>query len=226
LNRYNCTGCHVLEMPSYTLAAGTHLNDAFTNFKTNLRSSYTNRATDYTKEFYPGLSYDEKLPLDPEKIEHSLGLKAEDGKSLTIEGMPIGLFENELTVQLWKPVTIRGYTFNVGDTVTVDQTKVKKTAGIGGDFAWLYSTATADRTGGDFSALWNRLPPPLLREGKKVQTPWLTGFLKDPYPIRPAANLRMPRFHFTVADGSPADEFINDPDAIAARKPKGRPGAA
>lgn len=206
LNRYHCAGCHVLEMPSYTLDAGTHLNDAFTNFKTNLRSSYTNRATDYTKEFSPGLSYDEKLPLDPEKIERSLGLKAEDGKSLTIEGMPIGLFENELTVQLWKAVTIRGYTFNVGDTVTVDQTKVKKTAGVGGDFAWLYSTATADRTGGDFSALWNRLPPPLLREGKKVQTPWLTGFLKEPYPIRPAVNLRMPQFHYKTADDSPADE--------------------
>ena len=43
--------------------------------------------------------------------------------------MPIGLFENELTVQLWQPVTIRGYTFNVGDNVTLDQTKIQKTAG-------------------------------------------------------------------------------------------------
>ena len=41
--------------------------------------------------------------------------------------MPIGLFENELTVQLWQPVTIRGYTFNIGDNLTLDQTKVEKT---------------------------------------------------------------------------------------------------
>ena len=54
-------------------------------------------------------------------------MKNDDGKPVTIEGMPIGLFENELTVQLWKPVTIRGYTFNVGDNVTLDQTKVQKT---------------------------------------------------------------------------------------------------
>ena len=53
--------------------------------------------------------------------------------------MPIGLFENELTVQLWQPVTIRGYTFNVGDTVTLDQTKIQKTAADGGNFAWLYA---------------------------------------------------------------------------------------
>ena len=206
LNRYNCSGCHVLQMPVYTVESGTKLTEAFTNFKTNLRSSYTSRATDYTAEFYPRLTYDEKLPLDPDKIEQSLKLVAEDGKAIAIEGMPIGLFENELTVQLWKPATIRGYTFNVGDTVTLDQNKVKKTAAVGGDFAWLYSTATAERTGGEFSALWNRLPPPLVREGKKVQTPWLSGFLKDPYAIRPAVNLRMPRFHYKTADDSPGDE--------------------
>ena len=61
-------------------------------------------------------------------------------------------------------------------------------------------TTLAHATGGDFEALWNRLPPPLLREGLKVQTPWLTSFLQDPYSIRPAANLRMPKFHFGKVD--------------------------
>ncbi len=206
LNRYNCTGCHVLEMPKYTVAAGTPLKEALTGFTTNLRSSYSNRASDYLSAFYPDLKYDPKLPLTPDKIETSLELKADDGQGVTLEGMPVGQFENELTVQLWKPVTIRGYTFNVGDTLTVDQTKVQKTAPDGGNFAWLYATSQSERTGAEISGLWNRLPPPLLREGKKVQTPWLSAFLKDPYPIRPAVNLRMPRFHFTTADGSPADE--------------------
>ena len=101
--------------------------EAFTDFKANLRSSYTNRGTDYLAEFYPGLTYDPKKKLDADKIEAELGLEPDDGTPVTIEGMPIGLFENELTVQLWQPVTIRGYTFNVGDNVTLDQTKVKKT---------------------------------------------------------------------------------------------------
>jgi hypothetical protein len=136
---------------------------------------------------------------------------------VTIEGMPLGVFENELTVQLWQPVTIRGYTFSVGDTLTLDQTKVKKTASRGGDFAWLFASFQADRTGGDFSALWNRLPPPLVREGNKVQTPWLTSFFKDPYPIRPAVNLRMPRFHFAVADDSAGDETAGLANYFAAR---------
>ena len=100
--------------------------------------------------------------------------------------MPTGVFENELTVQLWQPVTIRGYTFNVGDNVTLDQTRIVKTPAVGGDFAWLFATYQAERTGNPFESFWNRLPPPLLREGTKVQTPWLTAFLERPVVIRPA----------------------------------------
>ncbi len=206
LNRYNCAGCHVLEMPKYTVEAGTPLNDAFIGLTTSLRSSYKSRGTDYLKEFYPDLNYDPKLPLEDARIETSLGLTPDDLKGVTIEGMPLGLSENELTVQLWKPVTVRGYTFNVGDNVALDQSKVKTTPAVGGNFAWLYATAEAERTGGNFRDYWNRLPPPLLREGKKVQTPWLTAFLKDPYPIRPAVNLRMPQFHFASAEAAPIDE--------------------
>jgi hypothetical protein len=99
-------------------------------------------------------------------------------------------------VQLWQPVTIRGYTFNTSDNLTLDRTKVAKTEADGGNFAWLFATAEAERTGTPFAPIWNRLPPPLVREGNKVQTPWVTAFLKDPYTIRPAVNLRMPRFHF------------------------------
>ncbi|GAC1472326.1 MAG: hypothetical protein NVSMB9_19420 [Isosphaeraceae bacterium] len=206
LNRYNCAGCHVLEMPKYTWSANTPLNQVLPALITNIRSSYQSRGTDYLKPFYPDLKFDPKLPLDDDKIEQSLGLSREEGKPVSIDGMPIGLFENELTVLLWKPVTIRGYTFNVGDTITLNSSHALKTESQGGNFAWLYATYTAERTGTEFKDLWNRLPPPLLREGLKVQTPWLTGFLKEPYAIRPAVNLRMPRFHYTFADDSVADE--------------------
>lgn len=207
LNRYNCTGCHVVAMPKYTVAANTPFKEAFLNFPANLNASYTNRGSDFLDTFYPNLKFDPKADLAADKIEATLGLTPpEAGKDITLEGMPIGVFENELTVQLWKPVTIRGYTFNVGDPITLDQSKVKKTEADGGDFAWLFATTQAEKTGGEFVTYWNRLPPPLVREGKKVQTPWLTSFLKDPYAIRPAVQLRMPRFHYRTADDSPTDE--------------------
>ena len=198
INRHNCTGCHVLEMPKFEIPGGRKVAEAFTDFKTNLRSSYNNRANDYLPELYPGLSHDPKKKLDADSIERELEVSVPTtlAPPITIEGMPTGLFENELTVQLWRPVTIRGYTFNVGDNVTLDQTKIERRASEGGGFAWLYATTQAEKTNAPFEGVWNRLPPPLLREGNKVQTPWLAAFLADPYAIRPAAQLRMPRFHY------------------------------
>ncbi len=130
--------------------------------------------------------------------------KFEQKGAVTIEGMPIDVEEDDdgqptrQLVQLWKPTTIRGYTFNAYDNILVRLDKVDVKRPEGGDFAWLYATAQAEKSGAKFADVWNRLPPPLIREGLKVQTPWLTRFLKDPYPIRPAANLRMPRFHWDL----------------------------
>ncbi len=196
LNRYNCTGCHVLSMPKYTVAAGAKLEESLTDFETNVRVAYNNRNNDFLKELYPKLKFDPKASAD----ELIKGLPAHDGKPVVIEAMPAQALEDELSVQLWQPVTIRGFTFNVGDTLTLSKSKVGLTPADGGNFAWLFATTQAEKTGTDFPTFWNRLPPPLLREGAKVQTPWLTSFLKDPYMIRPAANLRMPRFHYGKDD--------------------------
>jgi cbb3-type cytochrome oxidase cytochrome c subunit len=223
LTRYNCDGCHTLAMPKYTLAAGTPVTDALPDFTTNVQVAYDNRSKDFPG-FYPKLTYDPKItnfkleeskdnePADPKT---TLVLPKEDGKTeIVIEGMPISTTTDEdengkpitrTAVQIWKPVTIRGFTFNVGDNLILDPTKVKATDPQGGHFAWLYSLSEADRAGTRMDSFWNRLPPPLIREGLKVQTPWLTSFLKDPYPIRPAVNLRMPRFHFgSVPEELPA----------------------
>src|SRR5262249_53737142 len=46
------------------------------------------------------------------------------------------------------------------------------------------------------------LPPPLTNEGSKVQTAWLHDFLLDPYPIRPAVFLRMPKFNMSSSEAT------------------------
>ncbi len=217
LNRFNCTGCHVLEMPKFTIPAGVKVAEAMPNFKGNLQSSYKVRKSDYLAELYPGLTYDPAKKLDPNVIEEQLGIGQDDGSPVTIEGMQIGLFENELTVQVWQPVTIRGYVFNVGDNLTLDQTKVETTPAVGGDFPFLYATYQTERTGNTIDTFWNRLPPPLLREGIKVQTPWLTSFLHDPHPIRPAAQLRMPQFHYGKSEKVHSTETAMLANYFAAR---------
>ncbi len=204
-------------MPKFTIPAGVKVAEAMPDFKGNLQSSYKTRSNDYLAELYPGLTYDPAKKLEPNVIEEQLGIAKDEGSSITIEGMQIGLFENELTVQLWQPATIRGYVFNVGDNLTLDRTKVQTTPAVGGDFAFLYATYQAERTGNTLDTFWNRLPPPLLREGIKVQTPWLTSFLHDPHPIRPAAQLRMPQFHFGKTEKAPSTETATLANYFAAR---------
>lgn len=85
-----------------------------------------------------------------------------------------------------------------------------------GHFAeWLVDSLAASRTQGNKYAAWQMVPPPLFREGQKVQTPWLYRFLKEPEQIRYTVALRMPRFnmsdeeaqtlanYFAAVDGAP-----------------------
>ncbi len=46
---------------------------------------------------------------------------------------------------------------------------------MGGDFAWLFATYQAERTGNPFESFWNRLPPPLVARREQGPDPWLTG---------------------------------------------------
>ena len=85
--------------------------------------------------------------------------------------MPIGTFENELTVQLWQPVTIRGFTFNVGDNLTLDQTKVEVTPAEGGNFAWLYATYQAEQTGNDSRRSGTGCRRPCCARGRRSRPP-------------------------------------------------------
>jgi hypothetical protein len=53
---------------------------------------------------------------------------------------------------------------------------------------------------------WGWLPPPLVGEGRKVQSAWLHTFLLNPHPIRPPAVLRMPKFNWSSAE---AGDMVN-----------------
>jgi mono/diheme cytochrome c family protein len=65
------------------------------------------------------------------------------------------------------------------------------------------------------------LPPPLVREGERVQPNWLYGFLLNPPPIRPESYmmLRMPKFNMSEAD---AQALVNYFSSVSRRT---NPGA-
>ncbi|MFM1996098.1 MAG: hypothetical protein RLZZ111_485 [Planctomycetota bacterium] len=55
---------------------------------------------------------------------------------------------------------------------------------------------------------WGWLPPPLVGEGKKVQTGWLHKFLLNPHTIRPSAVLRMPKFNFQSSEAAALVDYF------------------
>ena len=76
LNRHNCTGCHVLEMPKFDDPARASRSPRRSpTSRRNLRTSYNSRATDYLAELYPGLTYDPKKKLDADAIETRAGAR-------------------------------------------------------------------------------------------------------------------------------------------------------
>jgi mono/diheme cytochrome c family protein len=54
----------------------------------------------------------------------------------------------------------------------------------------------------------NVMPPPLLREGERVQPRWLYQFLQHPFMIRPETLLRMPRFNMSPEEAQALVDYF------------------
>ena len=91
----------------------------------------------------------------------------------------------------------------------------------GGDFARLIGPYLKKANQTKFDSRTNQraaLPPPLLREGERVQPQWLFKFLRDPEKIRPMTVLRMPKFNMSDEEARALVEYfaavdkLNNPD--------------
>jgi cytochrome c551/c552 len=189
LSKYNCGGCHILEMPEFQFAISPD----------DLSPPGLG-----TKNFASALPLLNKINpvrvLDPEKLA-----KTKSGDlMLAIHGLvkaepdPEEALEDQiLVVNNWDHLQIGDKTYFPGDSITIPAAKVQsRTMGRGGDLAhWLAPQLKANETAGDNDRAWQASPPPLVREGQKVQTPWLYQFLKEPHQIRHTTVLRMPKFN-------------------------------
>ncbi|HVX15533.1 MAG TPA: PDZ domain-containing protein [Pirellulales bacterium] len=192
LVKYNCVGCHTVKMETWEFDYDP-ADDSFAN----------------------GPAFDDYPFLMPHFTPEQLAAsKKTDRRGLghaTVTGMPVPTTEDHepdepLYFTLWEPVAINGHPWLVGgpEVPVMEQNlnKDKIRPYFGGDFArLLYPRAIEigrrDNPNVKPSDVWGWVPPPLVREGQKVQTGWLHDFLLNPYPIRPAALLRMPRFNMS-----------------------------
>jgi hypothetical protein len=120
--------------------------------------------------------------------------------------------------ELYDPALIDGMRFMPKDPVPVlPLTMLKKRiARNGGDLAhYLLPRALAIADGANQQKgdeAWGWVPPTLVGEGNKVQPDWLHSFLLEPYPIRPAVVLNMPKFNMSPEEATKLVDYFGAKD--------------
>lgn len=220
LDKYNCAGCHVLENGTWEIAydpdtfeeeIGTppapydfaFLNPHFSQ-KELTNSEKTNLA---------GLGHvvvSGRPVVDDEGNVLEDEFEDDDGNVY-----PLYFFSP------WRPVLVNGEVWVPGiqDMLVPASRLVKTREPKGGALTrMLFSVVVENEKVVNpqvkSSDAWGWLPPPLVGEGRKVQTDWLHSFLLDPYVIRPATVLRMPKFNMSSDEAAKlADYFAAVDDA-------------
>lgn len=207
LDKYNCAGCHMLDLPEIHYATDI---DEFA-------------ATELSPSDHPD-AYKLLLKLKPPvngltgKM-HTVGV-GEEARTLPVvkfKGLVFGRpdpeddpADQEYTYDLWETLDVAGKQVLPATRMLVPALNLapgsSKTSGYtvpgrGGEFAeWLVERLKKTTTAGNPQLAWQMSPPPLYKEGIKVQTPWLYQFLKEPSRLRHTTVLRMPRFNMSDAE--------------------------
>jgi cytochrome c551/c552 len=216
LDKYNCAGCHVLDMDRWDIAfqkgsieSAPAIND------------YPFLAPHFTPEQIKASQTPDRRGLLRAELHGMPVLNEETGAPLVVDAdaVPIEPDDTEsapyFQFMLFRHALVDGEPRLVGAQNLMIPGNRARTGpalgeaypGKGGDLAkYLYPRVVAAEKQINpnvvASGAWGWLPPPLHDEGDKVQTDWLHDFLMDPTLIRPAVVLRMPNFHMTSDEAS------------------------
>ena len=198
IEKFNCSGCHMLELPKVRYAVDP--NDV--------------TASD------AGVEYPAAVELLKRLRPMRNGLTGET-KTVTADGsvklLPIVQFHGmlagapypgdppesqEYTFELWETLNIAGKELYPTSKLSFMATSLDKIeVARGGRYAeWLVDRLLTQKLAKERQNAWQMAPPPLYKEGTKVQTSWLFNFLKNPGKIRHTTVLRMPRFNMSDAE--------------------------
>lgn len=212
LEKYNCGGCHILEAQTWNIAyaAGDYGPQTESKMYPFLRAHFG------SKELEAQAKPDSRNLLTS-KIKGLPPMAKADGLPIVqdLEGFDL-TNEDEFnpssiahSLDLYQPAIIDGTTYQTGGSsiqIPISRVESSYPANGGSLTRYLLPVVTAleqevnPAASGSEALGW--LPPPLMGEGSKVQTAWLHDFLLEPYPIRPAAYLRMPKFNMSDAEAT------------------------
>ena len=201
IEKFNCAGCHALQMERWEI-----------QYKPGKMQA-------------PPLAdeYAFLIPhFSPAEVEQSKKTDRRGLGTAHIHGVPQPKEdEEEPTVyfKLWSPTLIDGQTWLSGGVdVAIDEKfnppgspqRRKQVGGVFADYVYPVNLANEKKAnpGINTASVWGFGPPPLVGQGRKVQPQWFHDFLLDPFPIRPAAVLRMPKFHLTSDEAKAVVDYF------------------
>ncbi len=210
--QYNCGGCHTLQMDRWDIrykpgslgdtpavADYPFLSPHFTE-QDVAKSLMTDRQGRRRATLF-GMPILDPVTGKPQMVDED-GIPIEEGDTEASPHQP---------VMLWHDALVDGEPRLVGSqnvSVPADAIQAgKQYPAHGGDLArLLFPVVIADEKQINPNVkpddAWGWLPPPLVGEGKKVQSGWLHKFLLNPHTIRPSAVLRMPKFNFHSSEAA------------------------
>jgi cytochrome c551/c552 len=212
LEKYNCGGCHILELEKWKITYnpgefGERAEPAMYEF---LKPHFSPQELavaaqpDRRNELHATLA-----GLPPTDKPDGLPLVVDtDGLQLDSES-PYSQRELKFSIDLYQPAIIDGSSYLTGQSpVQVPSGRLDARYPTWGGTLTKYLLPEVTRLerqvnpNASGSEAYGWVPPPLIGEGRKVQTAWLHDFLLDPYPIRPAVFLRMPKFNMSSAEAT------------------------
>ena len=228
IDKYNCKGCHVLTAETWDLAFPEGA------FPKPSQAQATEQLFPFQQPAFSRAEIEASRELDGQGRQHATvsglprlrerGWPAVDDhesndnlNSFFGDGEVFPTTSLTLFMNLWQPTLLGGHSYETGlSAVPVRSEYVQaRRAASGGDLSKYLLPHIVSRyqkppeKPGDEATkvtMWGYLAPPLIGEGKKVQTSWLHEFLLDPYPIRPSVVLRMPRFNMSERE---ATQLVN-----------------
>jgi cytochrome c551/c552 len=212
LAKYNCVGCHSVELPKIT-----GVPEDLTPFELP--------ASDYDEIFELLLKLKPKRDARTKlKLKVKVGDDEKEEQAISFHGMlfqPVDPEDDPADQReyydLWETISLGDDKLLIpGRRMEIAPSKIiEKTPGRGGAFAeWLVNAEmAADREVNRDSAR-HMAPPTLYREGIKVQTPWLYSFLKDPGKLRFTTVLRMPQFNMSNEEAENLANYFAAVDGV------------
>ncbi|MEE9218171.1 MAG: c-type cytochrome [Acidobacteriota bacterium] len=198
IQRYGCFGCHNIPGFENSLGIGTELTEWASKLLHRLDFGYAHIEHSKPAWMYQKLmdprSYDEgkiKKPDEKLKMPH-FGLSPDQARDIVTAVM--GFSKQTLPMQSVRQLDAREQAVEAGRRYVKNHNcqGCHIVEGRGGDIVEIIARME-ERSIEEARALG---PPPLNGEGKKVQPRWLFEFLRQPSPIRPWLEVRMPTFAF------------------------------